>query len=62
MMRTVKVAEIAQADLQNVWDYVAENNPAAANKLIKEIVSKFTILSDYPQMGKDQSELLVNER
>lgn len=61
-MPTVKVTDAAKEDLLEIWAYVAENNPEAANKLIKEITGKFNLLRDYPQMGRDQSRLLVNLR
>jgi toxin ParE1/3/4 len=61
-MATVKVAAAAEEDLRNIWAYVAEHNTEAANKLIKEIISKFAILRDYPNVGREQSRLLVNLR
>lgn len=61
-MPTVKVAAAAEEDLVKIWEYVAEHNPEAAGKLIKEITAKFVFLRDYPNMGREQSRLLVNLR
>jgi toxin ParE1/3/4 len=61
-MPTVKVAAAAKEDLIKIWEYAAEHNPEAANKLIKEITGKFASLRDYPNMGREQSRLLVNLR
>lgn len=61
-MPIVKVAAAAEEDLKEIWAYVAENNSEAASKLIKEITSKFALLRDYPQMGREQHNLLVNLR
>ena len=61
-MPTVKVAAAAEEDLRKIWAYVAERNPEAASKLIKDITGKFTLLRDHPLMGRDQSRLLVNLR
>ena len=61
-MRTVKVAATAEEDLKGIWAYVAQHNEEAASKLIKEITGKFAVLSDYPQMGREQHKLLVNLR
>lgn len=61
-MRTVKVAAAAEEDLREIWAYVAEHNTEAANKLIKEITSKFAFLRDFPHMGREQDRLLVNLR
>jgi toxin ParE1/3/4 len=61
-MRTIKVAADAKEDLQKIWDWVAENNPEAASKLIKEITSKFALLRDHPHIGREQAKLLINLR
>lgn len=61
-MRAVKVALTAQEDLQSIWEYVAQYNIEAANRLIKEITGKFTLLRDYPHVGREQNNLLVNLR
>lgn len=61
-MHTVKVAATAEEDLNGIWAYVAQYNEEAAKKLIKEITGKFAVLSDYPQMGREQHKLIVNLR
>jgi toxin ParE1/3/4 len=61
-MRTVRVAAAAEEDLREIWAYLAEHNPNAAGKLIKEITGKFALLRDHPHMGREQNKLLVNLR
>lgn len=61
-MRLVKVAAAAEQDLQEILDYVSQQNSAAASKLIKEIVGKFAILRDHPYSGTEQDRLLINLR
>ncbi len=61
-MPVIKVAAAAEEDLKEIWAYVAENNPEAANRLIKEITRRFAILRDHPHMGREQGKLLVNLR
>jgi toxin ParE1/3/4 len=61
-MPIVKVAAAAEEDLKKIWAYVAEQNPEAAGKLIKEITRRFAILRDQPHMGREQDKLLVNLR
>ena len=58
-MPSIKVAATAKEDLREIWSYVAESNPEAATKLIKEITRRFTILCDNPLMGREQDELLI---
>lgn len=62
MARVVKLVAAAEQDLQEILDYVSQYSPAAANKLIKEIVSKFALLRDNPYAGVEQNRLLVNLR
>ncbi len=61
-MPSVKIAAAAEEDLKEIWLYVAETNPEAANKLIKEITRRFAVLRDHPHMGREQEKLLVNLR
>jgi len=52
-MPNVKVTAAAEEDLRKIWEYVAERNPEAASKLIKEITDEFAVLCDYPHMGRE---------
>ncbi len=61
-MRAVRIGAAAEEDLKGIWSYIAEHNLEAANKIVKDIISKFAILSDYPEMGREQGALLVNLR
>lgn len=61
-MRIVEISDTAKDDLRNIWEYVAQYNPESANKLIKDITKKFSLLRDYPLMGKTQDALLINLR
>ena len=61
-MPVVKVAAAAKEDLKEIWAYVAESNPEAANRLIREITRRFAILRDHPHMGRQQDKLLINLR
>ena len=61
-MRAVRIAVAAEEDLREIWAYIADHNAEAARKTIKEITGKFAVLSDFPQMGREQDRLLVNLR
>lgn len=61
-MPNLKVAAAAERDLLEILNYVSQFNPSAAEKLIKEILSKFAILRDNPQAGTEQNKLMVNLR
>ena len=61
-MRTIRITATAEEDLKRIWSYIAQDNPEAANKLIKEITRRFAFLRDYPQAGRQQDRLLLNLR
>jgi len=61
-MPVIKVASAAEEDLKEIWAYVAENNPEAAGRLVKEITRRFAFLRDHPYAGREQDKLLVGLR
>jgi toxin ParE1/3/4 len=61
-MPVVRVAAAAEEDLRGIWSYVAQQDPQAADKLVKAITRKFAVLRDFPLAGREQSRLLVNLR
>ena len=44
----------AIADLDRIWDYVAVDNVAAADRLIDEFNDRFLLLSQNPEIGELQ--------
>ena len=57
-MPKIRIAENAGDDLEDIWEYVAQDNPEAARKLIKEITGKFKLLRDHPRIGREENRLL----
>jgi len=47
----IRVNPIAAADLQEIKDYIAQDNPDAAQKTVKDIVSKIEGLLEFPETG-----------
>lgn len=60
MKTQIRISDAAKEDLKAIWDYLARSNPAAASKLLKELKDKFSMLSQHPNVGKPQPQLLVN--
>jgi len=42
----------AIADLQGIWDYVAEDNAQTATEVVATIRAKAEYLADHPRMGR----------
>ncbi len=61
-MKRVKIGSLAREDLKHIWDYVAQHNRESANKLFKEFRSKFKMLDQHPNLGKQQDQFLINLR
>ena len=52
----------AQRDLDEIWDYIAQESVAAANRLIDTIVETCNSLGSQPEMGQPRPELARNLR
>jgi toxin ParE1/3/4 len=57
MKNSFRVSARAGADLDEIWLYIAQNNPDAADKLIAELASRFPKLASMPLMGRLREEL-----
>jgi toxin ParE1/3/4 len=44
-------------DLQDIWDFIASDNPVAADKLEDEFFEAFEMLAKHPRMGHVRSDL-----
>lgn len=55
MSRILRTAQ-SELDLYEIWSYIAEDNPGAADRLLDEIDSAFQLLADFPEMGRNRDE------
>ncbi len=44
-------------DLDEIWDFIAEDNPSAANRVIDEIVAALDALVPFPGQGHRRPDL-----
>jgi toxin ParE1/3/4 len=49
-------------DLADIWTYIAADNPAAADKLIIELLKLFDRTGDFPEMGRAADEIAAGLR
>jgi toxin ParE1/3/4 len=56
-MALVRVSEAARNDLDAIWNYIAQDDPAAADQVVHSWVSKFKLLASMPEMGRRREEL-----
>lgn len=56
MARFVLTTE-AKNDLDEIWQYIAAESETTADKLIAEIIQRFPRLAEFPEMGRERTEL-----
>jgi toxin ParE1/3/4 len=56
-MNQIRVSGEAKVDLDEIWLYITQDNPDAADKYIRAIVSRFPTLASMPLMGRQREEL-----
>jgi len=61
-MNQYRVSDAARSDLDEIWIYIAQDNPDAADKFIHALVSRFPMLASMPEMGCQREELAARLR
>ena len=56
-MNSYRVSGEARSDLDEIWSYIAQDNPDAADKLVQAIISRFPKLASMPELGRPREEL-----
>src|SRR4051794_8888702 len=56
-MSQVRISAQAEADLKDIWVYIARSNAGAADKLIAGVIEKYQSLASFPLMGRSREEL-----
>jgi len=56
------VTDLAEADLREIWLYVAQDNPDAADRLVARLHDKCHVLAQSPQIGPLRNELKAGLR
>lgn len=52
----------AHWDLEEIWLYIAQDSPRAADRLIGRIHEKCQVLAESPHIGRSRPELAVDLR
>jgi toxin ParE1/3/4 len=56
-MATVRRSQLAEQDLRDIWQYIATDNPDAADRLLNTIDSKLERYAGQPAMGAPRDSL-----
>ena len=56
-MQRVVLKPLAKADLDSLWDFIAEDNPEKATEFLISIQIKLEMLAKMPLIGRERKEL-----
>lgn len=57
MSRTITRRPRAETDLVEIWSHIADDNEAAANRLLGRIADVLEMLREHPQAGRSRPDL-----
>lgn len=61
-MSEVSFSTFAESDLESISDYFLKFSINSARRFLKDLMQKFRMLADNPQIGRAHDEYLVNLR
>lgn len=61
-MATVDKRPLAESDLEEIWWYIAQDNPYAADKMLDRIGERCAAVAQFPMMGVSREELFPSLR
>lgn len=61
-MRQVRLRPLAEADILDIWDYIASDSPLYADRWLDELDEHFLVLATQPLMGRARDELAPGVR
>ena len=61
-MATLRKALRVERDLAVIWDYIAADNPEAAERCLRQIDAQFHRLARSPLIGRDRKDLAARLR
>ncbi|WP_242653709.1 type II toxin-antitoxin system RelE/ParE family toxin [Thermincola potens] len=47
----IRINPVATADLQEIKDYISQDNPEAALRIVREIILKIENQAEFPEIG-----------
>lgn len=57
-MNHYRLSQQAEQDLEDIWTYLAQQNQLVADKQIAEILNRFPMLAQFPDMGRKRDDLM----
>jgi toxin ParE1/3/4 len=61
-MSQYRVSDAASSDLEEIWLFIAQDDPDAADRFIRTVVCRFPTLGSMPHLGRHREELSARLR
>ena len=61
-MNRFRISRQAEQDLEDIWLYLGKQNELLADQQIAQILDRFPMLSQFPDMGRKRDDLLTGLR
>ncbi len=61
-MNRFRLSQQAEQDLEDIWVFLTQQDELFADKQIAQILDRFPMLSQFPNMGKQRDDLLAGLR
>lgn len=61
-MPSLSKALVVERDLEEIWDYIAADNPDAAERCLRQIDARFQLLAQNPFIGRERKDLAAGLR
>jgi|SRR4051812_21465948 toxin ParE1/3/4 len=61
-MQKIRRTRASLADYREIWNYIARDNPAAANRLLRRLDAALQMLAEAPFAGRDAGEFAAHMR
>lgn len=61
-MNRYRISRQAEQDLEDIWAYLTQQNQLVADKQIAQILNRFPMLSQFPDMGRKRDDLMYELR
>jgi toxin ParE1/3/4 len=56
-MSEPRITEQAESDLDEAWDYLAQRNESAADRLLDTVLERARVHAQFPLMGRPRDDL-----
>jgi toxin ParE1/3/4 len=56
-MSRVRITPLAERDLEEIWFFIAQDDPTAADRLLDLLEEKYKLLAENPHMGPARPDI-----